>query len=127
MTTTTIQDTVKALDAERMAAMVAGDTATLDRILSDDLTYIHTSAAVDTKTSMLTAIQTGSLNYRKMAERNVQVRAYADTAILNGEADVEVTSGGSDLTFSLRFTDVYVNGENGWQMVAWQSTRLPQE
>ena len=126
MSDNNVKETIEALDGERMRAMVAGDVDTLGRILADDLTYVHTSSAVDTKASMLESIGNGNLNYRKMAARNVMVRACGDAAIVNGEADVEVTSGGNDLTFSLRFTDVYVNGDAGWQMVAWQSTRLPE-
>ena len=120
------REMVKALDAERMGAMVAGDLEALERILADDLSYVHTSAAIDTKSSILESIGNGRLNYQKMAARNVKVRDYGNTAVVRGEADVEVTSGGNDLTFSLEFTDVYVNGDAGWQMVAWQSTRLPE-
>jgi hypothetical protein len=29
------------------------------------------------------------------------------------------------VSFRVRFTDVYVNKGGKWQMVAWQSTRLP--
>ena len=126
MSDNNVKETIEALDGERMRAMVAGDVDTLGRILADDLTYVHTSSAVDTKASMLESIGNGNLNYRKMAARNVMARTCGDAAIVNGEADVEVTSGGNDLTFSLRFTDVYVNGDAGWQMVAWQSTRLPE-
>ncbi len=120
------KEMIGALDAERMSAMVAGDLDTLGRILADDLSYVHTSAAVDTKSSMMEAIGNGRLNYQKMAARNVKVRDYGDAAVVRGEADVEVTSGGNDLAFSLEFTEVYVNGGAGWQMVAWQSTRLPE-
>ena len=119
-------ETIKALDGERMCAMVAGDLETLGRILSDDMTYVHTSAAVDTKQSIMESIGNGNLNYKKMAARDVQVRDFGDTAVLRGQADVEVISGGNDLKFSLEFTEVYVNGDAGWQMVAWQSTRLPE-
>ena len=120
------REMIKALDEERMAAVVAGDLDALDRILADDLTYVHTSAAIDTKASIMEGISSGRLNYKKMAPRDVRVRDYGDSAVLRGQADVEVTSGGNDLTFSLEFTEVYVNGDAGWQMVAWQSTRLPQ-
>ena len=120
------KEMIRVLDAERMSAMVAGDLDTLGRILADDLSYVHTSAAVDTKSSMMEAIGNGRLNYQKMAARNVKVRDYGDAAVVRGEADVEVTSGGNDLAFSLEFTEVYVNGGAGWQMVAWQSTRLPE-
>ena len=120
------KEIIRALDAERMGAMVAGDLETLGRILADDLSYVHTSAAIDTKSSILESIGNGRLNYQKMAARNVKVRDYGDAAVVRGEADVEVTSGGNDLAFSLEFTEVYVNGDAGWQMVAWQSTRLPE-
>ena len=120
------REMIKALDAERMGAMVSGDLETLGRILADDLSYVHTSAAIDTKSSIMEAIGNGRLNYQKMAARNVKVRDYGDAVVVRGEADVEVTSGGNDLTFSLEFTEVYVNGDAGWQMVAWQSTRLPE-
>jgi ketosteroid isomerase-like protein len=121
-----VREMIKALDGERMCAMVAGDQETLGRILSDDMTYVHTSAAVDTKSSIMESIGNGNLNYKKMAARNVQVRDFGDAAVLRGQADVEVTSGGNDLTFSLEFTEVYAKGDAGWQMVAWQSTRLPE-
>jgi hypothetical protein len=29
-------------------------------------------------------------------------------------------------SFSVRFTDVYANKGGQWQMVTWQSTRLPE-
>jgi hypothetical protein len=81
---------------------------------------------VDTKSSIMESIGNGNLNYQKMVARNVLVRSCGSAAVVTGEADVEVTSRGNDLTFSLRFTDVYANGDEGWQMVAWQSTRLPE-
>jgi hypothetical protein len=35
-------------------------------------------------------------------------------------------SSGNPVSFRVRFTDVYVNKGGQWQMVAWQSTRLPE-
>ncbi|MCW5736576.1 MAG: hypothetical protein KIS73_20785 [Enhydrobacter sp.] len=32
---------------------------------------------------------------------------------------------GNPLAFRLRFTDVYAKRGDRWQMVAWQSTKLP--
>ena len=47
------------------------------------------------------------------------------TAIVNGEAKLSVTTDGKTNSFSLRYTDVWVMRDNKWQMVSWQSTRLP--
>ena len=88
------REMIKALDAERMAAVVSGDLDTLDRILAEDLTYVHTSAAIDTKASIMDGIRSGRLSYKKMAPRDVKVRDYGDSAVLRGQADVEVTSSG---------------------------------
>jgi len=45
----TANDEILALDARRRKAMVAGDTAELETLLHRDLTYTHSSGAVDTK------------------------------------------------------------------------------
>ena len=125
-TTQNVEKQILELESQRMKAMVGADTETLKGIYADDLTYTHTSAAEDTKQSMLEALETGRLNYTAMDARDVTIRVYGDTAILTGKAQVKVISSGRDLTFGLIFTDVYTKRDDNWQMVAWQSTRLPE-
>ena len=120
------EQTILDLEQKRLAAMVSGDTATLKDILGDDLIYTHTTAAVDTKQSIIDAIDGGRLNYTSMVSDSVKVRDYGDTAVATGTAQVTVVSSGNELKFGLRFTDVYVNRDGRWQFVAWQSTRLPE-
>jgi hypothetical protein len=48
------------------------------------------------------------------------------TVVLTGAARIRVTANGNPISFGVRFTDVYVNKDGQWQMVAWQSTRLPE-
>jgi hypothetical protein len=45
--------TVIDLDRKRMQAMAAKDIATLESLLADDLVYTHSSARLDTKTSLI--------------------------------------------------------------------------
>ena len=111
-----------ALDQERLQAMADNDVDTLNRILSDDLSYIHTSAAVDTKESFTSGIASGRLNYESIVSSNTAVRLYGDnTALVTGNADVRVNGN----EFSLQFTDVYIKKAAGWQLVSWHATRLP--
>ena len=111
------------IEKDRMRAMVSGDLETLDSILSADLTYVLTSAALDTKASILDGIKSGRLRYTVMDASEVSVKVYGEAAVITGLAKVEVSVSGQDLKFELKFTDVYINGSQGWQMVAWQSTR----
>jgi metal-dependent HD superfamily phosphatase/phosphodiesterase len=113
-----------AIERQRFAAMLAADVAALDRILAPDLTYTHSNAKLETKQEFIEAIKTGALKYRAITPEEIRVRVYGSTAVLTGRCRFEVTSGGQDLKVLVRFTDVYVNRDRPWQMVAWQSTRI---
>ena len=54
--TDSVVQEILALDQERLKAMTDADIEVLNRILSDDLSYVHTAAAVDTKESFTGAL-----------------------------------------------------------------------
>ena len=115
------------LERERLKAMINADSEALNSILSDDLTYIHTTTREDSKKSLIDSLAGGGLSYKSMDTEGVKVRIYGDAAVVTGSAAIKVSSGGRLLEFSILFTDVYAKQEGRWQMVAWQSTRKPEE
>jgi ketosteroid isomerase-like protein len=116
--------TIIELDRKRMSAMAEKDVATLRAVLADDLIYTHSSARLDTKQSLIGAMESGATVYTAVEPSEVKAQDCGDAVILTGKARIGVTSNGKPLSFSVRFTDVYVNRGGQWQMVAWQSTRL---
>jgi ketosteroid isomerase-like protein len=114
------------LDKKRMDAMAKKDIATLKAVLSDDLVYTHSSARLDTKQSLIGAMESGTTVYTAVEPFDVQAQDLGDTVVLTGSARIRVMSNGNPLNFGVRFTDVYANKGGQWQMVAWQSTRLPE-
>ncbi|MGH7053742.1 MAG: nuclear transport factor 2 family protein [Stellaceae bacterium] len=118
--------TVIALDKGRMEAMARKDIATLNELISDDLVYTHSSARIDTKGSLIGAMESGKTVYTAVVPSDVKAQDCGDTVVLTGSARISVNSGGNAMNFGVRFTDVYVNKGGRWQMVAWQSTRLPE-
>ena len=125
------------LDRQRMAAMAQKDVATLNTIIADDLIYTHSSARLDTKKSLIGAMESGATVYTAVAPSDVVAQDLGDVVVLTGVAAISVTSGGTANSFRVRFTDVWANragspgGSQGgsqegnqWQMVTWQSTRL---
>jgi ketosteroid isomerase-like protein len=118
--------TVIALDRRRMEAMAQKDLRTLDELISDDLVYTHSSARLDSKRSLIEAMESGRTVYTAVVPSDVKAQDYGDTVVLTGSARISVNSGGNAMNFGVRFTDVYVNKGGHWQMVAWQSTRLPE-
>ncbi|MDH3603478.1 MAG: nuclear transport factor 2 family protein [Candidatus Tectomicrobia bacterium] len=114
------------LDQKRMDAMSKKDIATLNALLSDDLIYTHSSARLDTKQSLIGAMESGATVYTSVEPSDVKAQDLGDAVVLTGAARISVMSNGNPNNFGVRFTDVYVNRGGQWQMVAWQSTRLPE-
>lgn len=117
-------ETVIELDRQRMTAMAQKDAATLERLLGDDLVYTHSSARLDTKQSLIGAMQSGATVYTAVEPSEVQAQDLGDAVVLTGVAAISVLSNGAPNSFRVRFTDVYARRGGGWQMVSWQSTRL---
>ena len=113
------------LDRKRMRAMAAKDVETLENLLADDLIYTHSSARVDTKRSLIQAMVSGKTVYTSVKPSDVKAQDLGDTVVLTGIAHIEVVSNGTPNAFGVRFTDVYTRRDDRWQMVTWQSTRLP--
>jgi len=113
------------LDKKRMLAMATKDIATLDALLADDLVYTHSSARLDTKQSLIANMKSGATVYALVDPSEVRAQDVGDAVILTGVARIKVSSNGNDLDFRVRFTDAYAKRSGRWQMVAWQSTRLP--
>jgi ketosteroid isomerase-like protein len=114
------------LDKQRMAAMAQKDIATLNRLLSEELVYTHSSARLDTKQSLIGNMESGSTVYTAVEPSDVKAQELGDTVVLTGACRISVMSQGRPNSFSVRFTDVYANKGGQWQMIAWQSTRLPE-
>ena len=112
------------LDRARMTAMANKDVATLNKLLADDLIYCHSSARLDTKASLIGAMESGATVYTAVEPSEVVAQDLGDSVVLTGIAAISVMSGGNPNSFRVRFTDVYANKGGNWQMVPWQSTKL---
>ena len=97
------------LDRQRMTAMAEKDIARLSALLSDDLIYTHSSARIDTKQSLIGAMQSGATVYTSVEPFDVKAQDLGDAVVLTGSARIRVNSNGKPNAFAVRFTDVYAN------------------
>jgi hypothetical protein len=118
------QAVLKAENA-RFEAMLKADAAALEKLLADELSYTHSNASVQDKAAFISDIKTGKIKYLSVEPTDQKARVFGTTAVVTGGASVHVIQNGNDLTFKIRYTDTHVNRNGSWQMVAWQSTRLP--
>ena len=114
---------VIALDKQRMTAMAEKNLEALNQLIGDDLIYTHSSARMDTKQSLIGAMNSGTTVYTSVVPSAVVAQDLGDTVVLTGIADISVMSGGKPNSFQVRFSDVWAKRASGWQMVTWQSTK----
>ena len=118
-------EAVAAAHDRRIAATVAADLAGLAAMMTDDLTYTHSSGVTETKAELLDALKTGKYVYREITPRGRKVRVHGEAAIVSGPCHVVIEPGGKRTEIDLYFTELYVKEGGRWRMALWQSTRLP--
>jgi ketosteroid isomerase-like protein len=119
------KESIRKLEDQRYAAMCAGDAAALDKLLADSLVYTHSYGGADSKASYLDGVHAKKWVYRKIERPRENIQVHGDCAVVTGQVKIELLSDGKPKTLNSAYTNVWIKGPKGWQMVAWQSTPLP--
>ncbi len=121
-------DEVLKTEIRRFEAMTQNDWEVLEEVLAEDLVYTHSNAKVDSKTQYIADLKAGKVKYNTIKPEDVKVRIFnnGSLGIITGKAIVEVTQNEQSTTNNLRYTDVYVKRKGKWQLVSWQSTKIPE-
>ncbi len=117
-------DHLKALDQRWAEAAMHADLAALDRILSDDLTYTHSSGETQSKAEFVADVRSGRLRYHSIEFENAKARLYGNTVVITSHVRIKVTAAGHDLNVHAAFLHVWVKKNGQWQLVAHQATKL---
>jgi ketosteroid isomerase-like protein len=104
-------------------AMVVGDAATLERLITSDFTYTHSSARVEPAAELLASVCAGRKN-KRMDFEDLRVRAYPGMAIVSGLNHMHTST---DKTFDARFSLVLTAIEGRWRVLAYHSTQIPEK
>jgi hypothetical protein len=119
------EKTVIEAEKQRFEAQMKKDYAMLDRVLADDLVYNHSNGNTDNKQSYIQSIRDGKSKYDSIESLEQKARVYGNTAIINGKILIKATNNGETINTTLKYTDVYVRKGSQWQMVTWQSLKVP--
>lgn len=115
-----------ALDAWK-DAMVKKDKAALEKLLHPDLTYAHSSATVENKEQAIAHLM-DSPGFDGIDFSETTVRLQGNVALVNGKTDMHQRNKDKPTTISkLIVLTVWVKGKAGWQMIARQAVRRPDD
>lgn len=115
------RETLEQLEYELNHAILSKDKAALDRFLSDDCTT--GGNVVLSKSEHIDQIMTTSPPKSQTLD-SISVKIYGDTAVVTGLATAEMLSPAGAWSDTIRRVNVWVHGENGWQVVYIQSTKV---
>jgi len=117
---------VVGLEEKRRAAMVAADTRTLASIIAADATYVHSTGMMQKRDELLRLLDNQTVRYLSFDVEKTSYRVYGDTVVGTGVQRIGVMSGGKSVTIHSRYTVIYTMRDGAEQLVAYQSTPLPQ-
>ena len=125
MTDTLSPSQVGDLEDRRYEAMVDGDLAALDDLLSDDVMYAHSNASVDTKASYLERLRTGELVYHSLDHTTDNVVSRPGVVIVGGTMSGSIHMHGVAKSLNSRVVAVWVAENGRWRLAAFQPTPVP--
>ena len=117
-------DEIRALELERNQAIVHGDAATLERMTSDDYTFITLRGEMRTKAQIVDTFRAGAAKYQSRDISDLNIRVYGDAAVVTGRAIQKGAENGKDYSGDYWFTRVYVRKGSRWTTVALQTTLI---
>ncbi|TCG07893.1 hypothetical protein BZM27_16190 [Paraburkholderia steynii] len=113
------------LEESRWDAMIAADVARLDELLSEKLSWTHSSGHREDKASLLQRISSGQITYRSITRTDERFTKWESVVLVTGIAEMRVEVGGRETIVKNRFTNVWVKELAVWRLAGWQSTPAP--
>lgn len=104
--------------------MIAADTDALQRLLSDDLIWTHSSGKTESKAEVIKALAEGAVAYEALEMTQDRVLRSGGSFVHQGVLHGSAVRDGETKILNARFLSVWQEVENQFQLVAWQSTNL---
>ena len=119
-----MSDTIAAierLEDERCAAMLTKDVEMLDRLLHDDLVYMHSTGVADTKASYIAGLRDRVWDYSRIDRSEQTVRVHETLALVFSRLSISIAVRGVPKELDNRALAVWVPADGTWRLVAVQS------
>ena len=115
---------VLAAHEKRRLATLNGDANAVAALMTDDLTFTHANAVVETKEQFVDALRTRKLQYKALTDEDTQVRVHGSTGVVSGTCRILVDASGTEIDIRVRFTELWVKESETWRMMLWHATTV---
>jgi len=116
---------IERLERQLVAAIVATDLATYDRIVADDYVVVRVDGSETTKQQVMEQYRSGALHYVALQISEVKVHVYGAAAVLSARTSGSRREGGQEVPNLVRYVRVWSKRNGQWRAVAQMSQPLP--
>jgi ketosteroid isomerase-like protein len=119
------RDQIEALENQFQTAQKTGDTATMDKLLSDDYLGINPSGVVVTKAQQLEHMQSHKVVINSLVTSDQKIKLIGPIAIVTCLAEIDAMNDSLPVHGKFRYTRVYQRLPDGsWKVTSFEATRL---
>lgn len=117
--------TIEALEEKLQHAMLASDVAVLDELIADDLVWTMHTGFVGNKQYDLEAHQSRIFRFTKLEISDRQIHPFSnDCVVVTLQAAIAGTLSGQTFSETYRFTRVWLQRQNRWQIAAGHVSQI---
>jgi len=115
------------LERELSQALDRKDRGTLESVIADGFTFIHSTGRLETRREYIDNAAAGNLARQQLnVERaNEELRIYGGNTAIRYSRNTMRDNTDNSIVYRMRNIAVYVNASGRWQWASGQSTKLP--
>lgn len=111
------------IQQELASAWIARDRANIERLIAPDWAVTHVEGRRLSRAEVFrNMLESDSTRMTSSDVDEVEVRVFGDAAVVTGRTHARGTQWGTPFDVRLRFTDVFIRRDGGWQAVASHAT-----
>lgn len=117
---------IEAVELQWKTAQLAGDVATMDKLLAEDYFGISVAGDLNNKTQQLERLQKRMLVLTRIDVVDTKIKLVGRVGIVTSLAQIEGSNEGVPMKGSYRYTRVYKRYPDGsWKITNFEVTRVP--
>src|SRR6185436_8072988 len=118
------EQTIAILQRAWVSALEHGDIAAIEALMAPEFINTAADGKVMPRAEELAPVRDGTVKFTRATVEQLDVRVFGTTAIAIGIAEFEGSFGDRPFAGRERFTDVWLQRDGRWQVVASHNSRL---
>ena len=120
-----IENQIRSCEARLYAATFASDVTELDTLIADDLLFAGPTGELATKAIDLELHRTGGTQFQEFMPKELEIRVWSEQfALASARIFLRGTYLGQAFAGDYRYTRIWRNGQDGWQIAGGSVTPM---